>query len=406
MFKEISSQKNLEKAYLKLAEQMESDGRSNRYAGWDALKLSDLELKSAQIIREARSEMLNFTEVAPASLFKIPKKNNPHKDREIFIYNLKDRIKAQAIYQVVEPYFDKYLSPWLFSYRSSHPSYFAARSVVRHYRKYWQRDYALITDVSDYTGNIQSEILLKKIAAIGFSDEVMKLFALFIENRAVRDGKIVRPPVGLISGTPLIALFYNIYLDEFDKYCGPRVDFYRRVGDDLIIFDQKEERVKLLYDKLLKETTALGVTLHKTKTKYIKASESFGYLGYSFLKGKVSLSSVFIKYTQKRWHKQFSFYNQKRPAQKKDFLIKALEREKNNLNNDFKQLAEQKKLITDGHQIQKFSESFFRILTRYFFETYSEKNRRLLATHLNGINFKSPYKHFLNFHHGHHKGSN
>lgn len=398
MFKEITSRKNLEKAYLKLAEQMEGDGRSNRYAGWDALKLSDLELRSAQIIKEARSEMLSFTEVAPASLFKIPKKNNPHKDREIFIYNLKDRIKAQAIYQVVEPYFDKYLSPWLFSYRSSHPSYFAARSVVRHYRKYWQRDFALITDVSDYTGNIRSEILLKKIAAIGFSDDVMKLFALFIENRALRDGKIVRPPVGLISGTPLIALFYNIYLDEFDKYCGTRADFYRRVGDDLIIFDQKEERVKLLYEHLLKETAALGVSLHKTKTKYIKASESFDYLGYHFSKGRVSLNSVFVKYTQKRWRKQFSFYNQKRPAQKKDFLIKAIKRENNNLNNDFKQLAEQKKLVTDGKQIQEFSESFFRILTRYFFGVYTKKNRRLLNERLAGINLRSPYKYFLNFH--------
>ena len=238
MFQQITSRDNLEKAYLTLAQQMEDDGRSKRYAGWDGLKLYDLELNSAQIIKEARAEMLDFTEVAPATLFKIPKKNNPQKVREIFIYNLKDRIKAQAIYQVVEPYFDDYLSPWLFSYRSSHPSYFAARSAVRHYKRYHQRDFALVADVSDYTGNINTDILLQKIARIGFSEPVMKLFSLFIENKALREGKIVRPPIGLIAGTPLIALFYNIYLDDFDKYCGPRADFYRRVGDDLIIMDQ------------------------------------------------------------------------------------------------------------------------------------------------------------------------
>lgn len=406
MFQEITSQKNLEQAYLKLAEQMENDGRSKRYAGWDGLKLYDLELNSAQIIKEARAEMLNFTEVAPATLFKIPKKNNPQKVREIFIYNLKDRIKAQAIYQVVEPYFDDYLSPWLFSYRSSHPSYFAARSAIRHYKKYYQRDFALVADVSDYTGHICADILLKKIAQIGFSEPVMKLFSLFIENKALREGEIVRPPIGLIAGTPLIALFYNIYLDDFDKYCGPRADFYRRVGDDLIILDQSEDRIKPLYDYLLQETASLGVSLHEKKTKFIKASEPFEYLGYSFKAGRVGLSHSFIRHTLKRWETQFDFYRYKNGRQKKEFLNRTVDRDVNNLSNDFKQLAEQKKLVTDGRQIREFSEAFFRILTRYFFGVYSEKNRRLLKDKLRGLPLKSVYKYFLTCQYGHNKRTN
>ncbi len=403
MFQEITSQKNLEKAYLKLAEQMEGDGRSRRYAGWDGLKLHDLELNSVKIIKEARAEMLNFTPVAPAALFKIPKKNNPHKDREIFIYNLKDRIKAQAIYQIVEPYFDKFLSPWLFSYRSSHPSYFAARSTARHYKRYYKRDFVLVTDVSDYTGNIRSDILLQKIAKIGFSEPVMKLFALFIENTALRNGKIVKPVVGLVSGTPLIALFYNIYLDDFDKYCGPRADFYRRVGDDLIILDKKEERIKPLYDYLLNETASLGVSLHQKKTKFLMATEQFEYLGYRFQNGQVGLGSTFVKSTYKRWRQQFSFYKHKGNKRKTIFLNHVLTREVDSLNSNFKQLAEQKKLISDGRQMRAFSEYFFHILTRYFFGVYSEKNRRLLGGKLKDMHLKSMFNHLSNHQHEYRK---
>lgn len=406
MFQAITSKDNLERAYLNLAEQMEKDGRNKRYAGWDGLKLHDLEVNSAQIIKEARAEMLSFKEVAPATLLRIPKKNNPQKVREIFIYNLKDRIKAQAIYQVVEPYFDQYLSPWLFSYRSSHPSYFAARSVIRHYRKYYQSDLALVADVSDYTGNIRSDILLQKIARIGFSEPVMKLFALFIENRALRDGKIIRPPVGLIAGTPLIALFYNIYLDDFDKYCGPRVDFYRRVGDDLIILDKSEERIKPLRDYLLQETASLGVSLHEKKTKFIKATEPFEYLGYSFINGRVGLSRSFVNYTIKRWQSRFDFYRHKSLKQKREFLDRVTTRDVNSLTNDFKQLAEQKKLVTDNKQIRDFSETFFRILTRYFFGVYSEKNRRLLKNKIRDLRLTSIYKYFLTGQYGHPKRTN
>jgi len=406
MFAEITSLKNLERAYLKLSEQMEGDGRSSRYAGWDGLKLHDLELNSAQIIKEARREMLSFKEVAPATLFKIPKKNNPQKVREIFIYNLKDRIKAQAIYQVVEPFFDRYFSPWLFSYRSSHPSYFAARSAIRHYKKYYARDFVLVADVSDYTGNIRADILLQKIARIGFTESVMKLFALFIENKALRAGEIVRPAVGLIAGTPLIALFYNIYLDDFDKYCGPRSDFYRRVGDDLIIFDKTKDRIASLHSRLLAETASLGVSLHEKKTKFISARDRFEYLGYSFTAGRIGLSRSFIGHTVKRWQQRFNFYRSRDNRQKKDFLRRALTDDVNSLSGDFKQLAEQKKLVTDSQQIRELSESFFRILTKYFFGNYSEKNRRLLKTKLRGLPLKSIYKYFLICQYGHHKRTN
>jgi hypothetical protein len=403
VFKKITAPSNLTQAYLTLAQQMEEDGRSGRYQSWDGIKLGDLEFNSAKLIKEARGEMLALKPAAPAPLFLIPKKNNPLKMREIFIYKLKDRIKAQAIYQIIEPYFDAYLSEYLFSYRSSHPVYHAARSVARHYKRYSQRDYILVTDVSDYTGNIRGDILLDKIAKIGFDQKTLELINLFIDNLALRNGRLVKPEVGLISGTPLIALFYNIYLDDFDKYCGANADFYRRVGDDLIIFDQNKERVDILYKKLLEETSSLGVSLHPKKTKLGKASESFGYLGYLFKDGEVGLGKSFWDNTLKSWRKQFDFYYSKSQKKKKAFLIDSITKETDNLKNQFKQIAEQKKLITDQQQVREFSEAFFRALTRFFFGTYSPRNRRLLRAKIKNLGLVSVYKYFLNRQHSYGK---
>jgi len=385
---------------------MESDGRSGRYCGWDGLKLQDLEINSTLMIKEARQEMIDFKPIAPAALVRIPKRNNPQKSREIHIYNLKDRIKAQAVYQIVEPYLDAYFSPWLFSYRVSHPSYFAARSTVRHYKRYYRRDFVLVADVADYFNHIDVDILLKKLIPLNFPEPVLKLITLFIKNQKLQDGRIVRPVKGLIAGTPLLPILANLYLNDLDKYCGSRVDFYRRVGDDFILFDQNQERLQLVYDYLLDEVERLGLTINVQKTKYVPATESFDYLGYSFKNGQVSLGKSFIRRTTKRWRAQFSFYQSQNNHHKISHLKRVLKRSINNLPHDFFQLAEQKKLVTDIAQIRRFSESFFRILTRYFFGVYSNSNRRLLRNKLRGLGLISIYKYFLDSQHGFGKRTN
>jgi len=400
MFERIIAQSNLENAYLALAEQMEEDNRSGRYCGWDGLKLRDLEISSIRVIKEARQEMMDFSPLAPAALFKIPKKSNPQKSREIYVYNLKDRIKAQAIYQIIEPYFDSYFSSWLFSYRSSHPSYFAARSTVRHYKRYFFRDFVLVADAADYTNHINTTILLKKLAHLNFPEPVFKLISLFINNQKIQDGRIIKPVSGLVTGNPLIPLLANLYLDDFDKYCGPRVDFYRRVGDDLIIFDQSEERLRPVYDYLLKEVKNLELKINVQKTQYIRAAESFDYLGYHFCNGQVSLGQNFVRHTLKRWRTQFNFYDSRSSNRKRYRLRRVLERQDDNLKNYFMQLAEQKKLVTNVSQIRNLSESFFRILTRYFFGVYSPKNRRRLKEKLRGLGLVSIYKYFLDSQYG------
>lgn len=400
MYKQIIALDNLEKAYLKIAADMELDGRLGRYRGWDSLKMTDIEIQAPVLLRSIREELRSLQAIAPAILLKIPKKSNPQKMREIYIYNLSERIKAQAIYQVLEPVFDAYFSPYLFSYRSSHSSYFAARSAVRHYRKYWKRDSVYVADLSDYSNYIRHDCLRSKIKQMGLEKSVEELLFLFIGNEVIREGKIVKPEVGLVQGVPLIALFNNLYLDDFDKYIGPKTDFYRRVGDDLVMFDRLPERLKPLQIKLEEEVKTLGLKMNLEKTTLQPASASFNFLGYHFKSGQVSLPANYVRAVVNKWRQQFPYHGSRGEMKKKSLLQKALRRDRQNLREQFQQLADQKKLVTDEGQLRQLSEAFFRVLTRYFFENYTPRNRRLLSEKLNKMGLQSIYKYFLSMRYG------
>lgn len=406
MFKKIVAKKNLETAYLKIAQDMELDGRSRRYCGWDGWKFSDLELRSTEILDQIQKELKDFKLLAPSLLLKIPKKSNPQKVREIYIYNLKERIKAQAIYQIVEPIFDQYFSPYLYSYRSSHSSYFAARSVTRHYKKYHQRDFVFIGDLSDYSNYIGHEQLKEKIKSLNLGEDVEKLLFLFIGNKVIRDGKIMNTKVGLVQGVPLIALFNNLYLDNFDKYVGPKIDFYRRVGDDLILFARKKDSLLPLKKYLEKEADELGLKINQEKSALHQPGEAFDFLGYHFSKGLISLPANYKRALLLKWRQQFSYYYRQNENGKKNYLKGIINRDRQNLKEQFNQLAEQKKFVNDEKQLRDLSESFFRILTRYFFKDYTPRNRRLLPAKLKKMGLKSIYKYFINTRYGAFKGKN
>ncbi len=406
MFKQITSLKNLEAAFLKIAGDMELDGRARRYCGWDSIKLSDIEMNAPEVLKEIREEMISLKPIAPAVLFKIPKKSNPQKMREIYIYNWQERIKAQAIYQVVEPTFDAFFSPYLFSYRSSHSSYFAARSAVRHYKKYWHRDSVFIGDLTDYSNYIQHKELKEKINQLGLDDKVKALLFLFIGNEVIRDGAIVKPEFGLVQGVPLIALYNNIYLDAFDKYAGQRVDFYRRCGDDLAMFDRLPERLVPLKAHLEDEAERLGLKINQTKTLLQAAKKPFSFLGYRYHAGLISLPASFEKALILKWRQQFPYFRFNSSVRKRAFLEKAINRDRNNLKEQFKQLADQKKLVTDEEQIRRLSEAFFHTLTRYFFQSYTPRNRRLLEAKLKKLRLHSVYKYFFNARYGFNQGKN
>jgi reverse transcriptase-like protein len=397
MFKEILKKENIQAAYFDLVAKFDEESKSSKYFGIDSLSLNDFNINSAKILEKVRQEMIELKPLAPATELIIPKKRGG--ERKIYIYTVRDRIKAQAVFRILEPFFEEQYSSFLFSYRSSHPSYYAAKSVAKRYKKYFGQDNIFYADISDYTESIEKDILVQKLKDLGLEEGVLKLLDLFINNSIISDGKIKYWDKGVVQGTPVITFFANIYLNDLDKYVGKKVSFYRRVGDDFIVFDKDIEKVKKIREFLLKEVKELGLIISGHKTKLIKSNEDFTFLGYDFQNNKISINKSSIDKTIGFWKRKLKYYN---GGDKKKIsrLKKILYQDQDSIHNQFIEFISSYRQANDKKQIKGSSENFFRILTKYFFKTYSSRNQRLTKEILKDVKIPSFYQYFLDFHNG------
>lgn len=401
MFSQITSYSNLEAAYLEIIEQFAADRRNFKYHGIDNIFLRDIELKSREIIKNIRADFLCKKEIEPALLVKIAKKNKPGEFREIFIYNLKERIKAQAIYRVILPIFEAKFSHRLFSYRPNKPPYLAARIFCRRYRQKFLTDQALILDLKNYSDRIDRNLMFAKLQALFDDQDLLDTLHLFVFNKVYRDGKCELPDKGLVQGVPLIALFANLYLTELDFKYQSQANFYVRVGDDIALLDNDGGKLKALSTEIIADLDSLKLELNKQKLFFGPAKSKFSYLGYDFEGGLISLEPAYITRIEQEWKNILAYQHLKLKG--KQYLIKKkMLQPTGNFNYQFQKIIKDKSQINNDKQIKKISEDFFSIMTKFFFTHYSMRNRRLLEELLADYNIVSLYKTYQNFHYEKH----
>jgi len=401
MFSQIISYSNIEAAYLEIIEQFAADRRNFKYHGIDNIFLRDIDLKSREIIKIVRADFLCKKEIEPALSVKLPKKNKPGEFREIFIYNLKERIKAQAIYRVVLPVFEKNFSHRLFSYRPNKPPYLAARIFCRRYRQNYLSDSVLILDLKNYSDRIDRDLMFAKLTTLFTDQDLLDTLHLFVFNKVYRDGICELPDKGLVQGVPLIALFANLYLTEIDFKYQSKSEFNIRVGDDIAFLDQDFNKLKDLESEILKDFTDLKLELNQQKLFLGPAKDSYSYLGYAFDSGNISLEAAYINRIELEWKNILSYKHL--PDFAKDKIIKStMKQPNNNFNYQFQKIIKDKSQINNSKQIKKMSEDFFIIMTKFLYTSYSTRNRRLLEERLKDYGIISLYKTYQKFHYERH----
>lgn len=392
LYSQIVSISNIESAYTEIFQKFSDQDKTGKYRGVDNLYLEDLVHNASEVVAEIRKEFFELSPLRPTLQYSIPKKSGER--RLVYACSIKDRIKCLAISRVLDPILEKAYSPFLFSYRSQHPSYYAGKSVARRYKRFFGQDFVLVTDIKDYAPSINRDILVQKLCNIGLPQDVIALLKLFIEVPIFGESQLSQK--GVLQGIPLAAEFENFYLTEMDFEIGSKVALYRRVGDDLIVFDKSLAKVQEAFSIVKKYCAELGLTYNQKKTKLVNSHEPFEFLGYHFEGKKVSIAGSSVSKIKSSWRCKIQNYHSwdGKSGLPRLKLVRELEakfyRGESSLVIDYLTILRQYPLINDSGQARELSAFVWKLVVKYIFGSYSPRNHRLAEKILRENKIKVP----------------
>lgn len=378
MYADIISWDNICNAYLELYYSFTEKNKGFSYQAINGQTLYEIEADVEDILKEAQKELIEDSPLQPAKYVEIPKKGGGM--RGIYMLPVKERIKCQAIYRMLEPYFEERYSDYLYSFRSTKPSYYASRAVRRFYLRNHNKKkmYVLKMDFHKYSDYHNHKYLTKVLHESGLEESVIKLIQLFIRQPFIKNGTMMSLCTGTMQGMNLCPLFNNIYVGDMDEYLGKNVHFYRRVGDDFIMFDRDKEKLIKMKEYVEEKAKQAKLIINDEKTILSSVHDDFDFLGLQYHEG-------IVKFPQKSFKNILDAckirlrYKEKLPlsgkmAKLKRFLTNDKRLNRRDDRENFMHYVRSYNLITDTRQVQDLSKRFFHILTKFFTGGTTYKN--------------------------------
>ena len=157
--------------------------------------------------------------------------------------------------------------------------------------------YVLQLDITKYGENIDQMLLRAMLheklnlaenpLMAGYLDKILNYEIIDI------DGKKIEKNIGIPTGSPMVPLFENLFLNPIDQFIEEMNPlFYCRYGDDMVIAFESQERTLISLEQISVEITKMKLSIHPEKIKIIKMTSdtSFDWLGFK-VTGKKQLAS-------------------------------------------------------------------------------------------------------------------
>lgn len=405
LYEKIIDFENIKDAYLEVYESLLKKSAVFSYDVIDSQQIHQTELDLESFLKKIQSELKDGIKPRLARSVSIPKKNG--KIRKIYMVPIKERVKCQAIYRVLQEYLKPTYSKLLYSFRSERPSYYALRSLRRFYmsnvhEKSHQATladkqyYLLKSDFKDYSDHINKTILLAKLKSMGVDEQTLVLVKQFIEIPFIRKGEIMSMAEGAMQGIPLVSLFNNIYMSQIDEVIGQSVEFYRRVGDDIIALDQDRQKLEKSLVYIREQCEKMKIVLNEDKTQLQTLEENFEYLGLAFEEKRVYIPQSKVKKMVDQMKLIFPSGSTASFKSKVNRLRKIMAINGQGQSALWSNYIESLNLLTDMNQLKKVSLQLMMVLWAYLGQGYTAKKiaaGKTLLQH-SKLNLKSFFEHF------------
>jgi group II intron reverse transcriptase/maturase len=214
--------------------------------------------------------------------------------RQLGIPTVKDRVIQQAIYQVLNPLFDRDFSDSSYGFREGRN----AHQAVIKASKYINEGKSIVVDIDleNFFDKVNHDRLMYRLSQEIGDNVLLKLIRRYLQSGILKGGLITQRVEGTPQGSPLSPLLSNIVLDELDKELEKRCHKFCRYADDCKIYvgtQKSGERVMQSFGKFIEER--LKLKINHQKSKVVPTSET-KFLGYRIVEGGIlTISPTNIK---------------------------------------------------------------------------------------------------------------
>ena len=218
----------------------------------------------------------------PLRRVEVEKHPGSEERRRLLVPSVRDRVLQTAVAAYMEPYLEREFEPCSFAYRRGR----SVRMAVDRVYQLWTEGYRwlLDADIDDFFDSVEPEIILDRLTTLIADEMAVRLVRLWLDY-AIWDGlHLIGPGIGLPQGAVVSPMLANLCLDQLDERVTAVGFKLVRYADDFVILTKSAlaaERARELCEETL---AALRLRLDDGKTRVVRFSDGFKFLGTIFLK--------------------------------------------------------------------------------------------------------------------------
>lgn len=211
------------------------------------------------------------------------------KKRIVYSYGRDEMAVLKLLAHLLYKYDDSF-SPNCYAFRRGVKATDAVTQVSRIVRG--KNLWAYKLDISNYFNSISVPLLLEQLKVLLADDP--RLYDFFNEmlsdDRAEFNGEIIHEPRGAMAGVPTASFLANVYLMAMDWYFHDQGVIYARYSDDIIVFAEDYETLKVYIVKLKEFISKFRLEVNESKEKIFRPSEPYEFLGFKCLDNQIDIA--------------------------------------------------------------------------------------------------------------------
>ncbi len=241
-----------------------------------------------------------YQEITEGRDFPLPSKSvisksSSEKKRTVYSYPPEENMVMKLLTYLVLRRYDGLFSPALYSFRPGRCAKDAVRRLISDPAV--KNMYSYKADISNYFNSVDISLLQPELeAALEDDRELYEFLSRLLREPCVMDrGKRIYEKKGIMAGTPISSFYANLFLRGLDEYFCEKGIKYIRYSDDIIVFGNSEEDTEEYAGYIREYLSGRGLSVNPQKEVFSSPEEGWSFLGFSYRRGTVDISSVTVK---------------------------------------------------------------------------------------------------------------